>query len=295
MKKRLIDYQYMIQALEDYAPDNFLFRFRDWEMIYWKFSYAFVGLALYECETFDREKLARLPLPTEYHYLDTSDFDDGPYEENNEDRPKFLSKNLLFENWNTKAHQWIHLLDNVYYIDDVYDFMKESEGFREHLKEELYGIWLMNCGLSAETLADVMKITEEEAEQLLSDTECSGDWIYEKEGICVFDYSGMEKLRKKISVKENKTPEERAFMISYDKTLHSEFIQYMAIYSGFYSDGEESKKYYSLLITCEPLEVNRIESFDAFHIIHYMVCKERYDALMAKGDEICEGQCQISA
>lgn len=291
--KQLIDYQYMIQELETYSPDNFLFRFTDWEMIYWKFAYAFVGLALCECEAFDRRMLAKLPLPTEYHYID--EWDDGPYEEGDECKPKFFSKNQLFEDWNVKVYQWLCILENVYHIDDVFDFSCESKGFQEHLKEELSGVLLMNCGLEAKNLAEVMEITPEEAEEMLNDTECAGDWIYAQEGICVFDYSGMEKLHKKLSVKENKTHEERAFMISYDKLLHSEFIQYMALYSGFYSDGEESKKYYTLLVTCEPLEVNRIESFDPFHIIHYLVAKERYEALMAEGDEIYERQCQISA
>ena len=50
-----------------------------------------------------------------------------------------------------------------------------------------------------------------------------------------------------------------------------------------------------MIVTCEPLEVNRAESFDPFHIIHYLVAKERYEALMAEGDEMYEKQCQISA
>lgn len=291
MKKKLIDYQYMIQKLDTYAPENFLFRYENWEMIYWKFAYAFVGLALYESESFEQGRISELPLPAEFHFCD--EWEEGPYEEGDNSIKNF-SRNQLFEDWNTKVYEWVSLLDNVSYLEDAFDICELSMGFREHLMEELEGIILMNCGLEPEALADVLDISLEEAEKLLFEQECAGDWIYDSEGVVVFDYSEMEKLCKKITIKDNKTHAERAFMISYDKLLHSEFIQYMAMYSDFYSDGEESKKYYSMLTTCEPLEVNRIESFDPFHIIHYLVCKERYSTLVVKGDEICE-QCQISA
>lgn len=291
--KQLIDYQYMLQELDVYAPDNFLFQYEDWEMVYWKFAYAFTGLALYECNALDGEKLSKLPLPTEFHYIEEGE--EGPFEEERGEKQKFLSRNLLFENWNGRVHHWIDLLDNVYFIDNVYDCASESKGFCKHLMDELGGLLLFNSGsLEAEEVADILEIEKEEAEELVQDVDSVCDWIYDMEGICVFDYTEMEKTYKSLSIKENKTSAERAFELSYLKLNTSEFIQYMPLYSGFYSDKSESKKYYTMVATCEPMEINRAEAFDPFHIIHYLVCKERFEVL-TEGDEMCERQCQISA
>ena len=109
--KQLIDYQYMLQELDAYAPDNFLFRYEDWEMVYWKFAYAFTGLALYECNALDREKLSKLPLPTEFHYIE--EWEEGPFEEERGEKQKFLSRNLLFFFFFSRINQWVDFLDNV--------------------------------------------------------------------------------------------------------------------------------------------------------------------------------------